>query len=152
MSFSNTCLMDFIQTILVLLGHIYRNQRCVSPQSSLFEDIPPHFFSITRSYYILENCPHMNLSNICLMDFIQTILLLLGHNIGIKEVFHLDLHYLKISHPHFFSISRLYFILENGPHMSLSYTCLMNFIQTILVLIGHIYWIQRDVSPRYTSF
>jgi hypothetical protein len=41
--------------------------------------LPHHFFSITRSYYILENCPHMSFSNTYLMIFTQMILVLPGH-------------------------------------------------------------------------
>src|SRR5438132_1574166 len=107
---------------------------------------------ITRPYYILKKCAHINLLNTCLMDFTQTILLLLGHNIGIRKVFHLDLHYLKTSHPHFFSITRPYYIIENCPHMSLSNTFLMDFTKTMLVLLGSMCRNQGGVSPRSPLF
>jgi hypothetical protein len=37
------------------------------------------FFSISRPYYILKNCPNMNLSNTCPADFIKTTLVLISH-------------------------------------------------------------------------
>src|SRR2546430_953290 len=86
------------------------------------------------------------------MDFTQTILMLLGHNIGIKEVFHLDLHYLKRLIHHFFSITRPYYILKKCAHINLLNTCLMDFTQTILILLGPIYRNQGDVSPRSSLF
>jgi hypothetical protein len=89
----------------------------------------------------------MGLSNTCLMDFTQTIFVLLGHIYRNQEVFQLDLHYSQTSRPHFFSITRPYYILKNCPHMSLSNTFLMDFIQTILVILSHIYRNQGGVSP-----